>query len=221
MKQFIRAVSGMKNSVIYTDIDERHFRFYEGTWAWRNHNPGNVWSGSISKKHSQIGTTHGFAIFPDDESGHESLLDTLITTYGDSSIHEMIYSYAPPKDNPTKKYEKFLQEETGIYDGKLIKEFTETQFENFWRAIEQMEGYEAGQITEVYCNSTVKVMGKNNYQYCLSYGEWISESECIDLAAKGGVELEICVSKLSNTFLRTPPYSLFQKRLEDLICKKY
>ena len=38
MKQFVRAVGGMKNSVIYTDTDERHFRFSEGTWAWRNHN---------------------------------------------------------------------------------------------------------------------------------------------------------------------------------------
>jgi hypothetical protein len=31
------------------------------------HNPGNVWSGPISKKHNQIGITHSFAIFPDDE----------------------------------------------------------------------------------------------------------------------------------------------------------
>lgn len=39
-------------------------------------------------------------------------------------------------------------------------------------------------------------------------------------ATKGKVELEICLSKLSNKFLRTPPNSLFQARLEDLICKK-
>lgn len=83
-----------------------------------------------------------------------------------------------------------------------------------------MEGYKVGNITEVYCISSVKVLGKNNYQYCLSYGEWITESECIDLAAKGKVELEICISKLSNKYLRTPPNSLFQKRLEGLICKK-
>jgi hypothetical protein len=220
MNQFIRAAGGIKNSVIYTDIDERHFRFSEGTWAWRNHNPGNVWSGSISKKHHQIGKTHAFAIFPDDESGHEALLDVLITTYGDSSIHEMIYSYAPPKDNPTKKYEKLLREKTGIDDDTPIRKFTDIQFEKFWKTIQQMEGYKVGNITEVYCISSVKVLGKNNYQYCLSYGEWITESECIDLAAKGKVELEICISKLSNKYLRTPPNSLFQKRLEDLICKK-
>ena len=221
MKQLIQAVGGMKNSVIYTDIDERHFRFSGGTWAWRNHNPGNVWAGPISKKHNQIGKTHGFAIFPDDESGHESLLDTLITTYGDSSIHEMIYNYAPPKENPTKKYEKLLREKTGIHDDTPIKKFTDTQFENLWKTIQQMEGYKVGEIIEIYRISGVQMLEKNRHQYCLSEGEWISELECINLASKGKVELEICLSKLSNTFLRTPPNSYFQTRLEDLICKKY
>jgi hypothetical protein len=221
MKQFIRAVGGMKNSVIYTDTDERHFRFSGGTWAWRNHNPGNVWAGPISKKHNQIGKTHDFAIFPDDKSGHESLLDTLITTYGDSSIHEMIYSYAPPKDNPTKKYEKLLREKTGIYDDTPIKKFTKIQFEKFWKTIQQMEGYKVGKIVEVYRISGVYILGKNRHQYCLNEGEWISESECIRLATKGKVELEVCLSKLGNKFLRTPPNSLFQERLKDLICKKY
>jgi hypothetical protein len=220
MKQFIRAVGGMKHSVIYTDTDERHFRFSGGTWAWRNHNPGNVWAGKISKKHNQLGKTHGFAIFPDDQSGHESLLETLIKTYGNSSIHEMIYNYAPPKENPTKKYEKLLREKTGIDDNTPIKKFTNTQFEKLWKTIQLMEGYKVGKITEVYRISGVQIVGKNRYQYCFNEGEWISASECIDLAIKGKVELETCLSKLSNKFLRTPPNSLFQKRLEDLICKK-
>src|SRR3990167_8717616 len=167
MKQFIRAVGGMKNSVIYTDTDERHFRFSGGTWTWRNHNPGNVWAGPISKKHNQIGKTHGFAIFPDDESGHESLLDTLIKTYGDSSIHEMIYSYAPPKENPTKKYEKLLREKTGIYDDTLIKDFTDTQFDKLWKAIQQMEGYKVGDIIEIFQITEITKIDKNVYQYII------------------------------------------------------
>lgn len=220
MKQLIKAVGGLKNSVIYTDIDGKNFRFFEGTRAWRYHNPGNVWAGSISRKHHQIGQTHSFAIFPDDKSGHESLLDTLITTYGDSSIHEMIYSYAPPKDNPTKKYERFLQKKTRIYDDTPINKFTKVQFEKFWKAIQQMEGYKVGKIVEVFRIYGVCVLGKNRYQYCLKEGEWISASECINLAVKGRVELEVCISKLGNKFLRTPPNSLFQERLEDLICEK-
>lgn len=220
MKKFIQAVRGMKNSVIYTDTDGRYFRFSEGTWAWRNHNPGNVWAGAISKKHHQIGKVNGFAIFPDDESGHESLLDTLIATYGNSTIHEMIYSYAPPKENPTKKYEKFLREKTGIYDDTLIKMFTKNQFEKFWKAIQQMEGYKSGVVVEVYRISGVYIDEKNQYQYCLNEEKWISATECMSLVAGGNVELEICLSKLGNKFLRSPSNSLFQEKLKDLICKK-
>ena len=112
MKQFVKAVGGLKHSVIYTDTDGRHYRFYGGTWAWRNHNPGNIENSACSRRHNQIGVTHQFAIFPDDESGHQALLDSLRTTYWNKSIHDMIYAYAPPKDhNPTAYYEKLLRKE--------------------------------------------------------------------------------------------------------------
>src|SRR3990167_6229262 len=217
MKRFIKAVGGMHHTVIYTDTDGRHFRFYDGTWAWRNHNPGNVYPGKISKKHNLIGATHHFAIFPDDESGHESLLGTLRITYGDSSIHDMIYSYAQPKDhNPTKKYEKMIRERTGIYDDRPIRKFTKDQFKKLWEAIEHFEGYKVGKIIEVYRIVGVKELDKNLYQYYLESGDIFTEEKCIQLARKRKVELEVCLSDLGNTFLRTPPNSLFQKRLEDL-----
>ncbi len=217
MSRFIQAVGGMKSSVIYTDVDSRSYRFSGGTWTWRNHNPGNIWSGTISKKHDQIGVTQKFAIFPDDESGRAALLDVLITTYGDMSIHDMIYEYAPPKENPTKKYEKLLREKTGVYDDTLIKNFTETQFDELWKAIEQMEGYKVGDIIEVFQITGVTKIDKNVYQYCLRDGNWVSETECINLAKRGMVELEVCVSHLGNTFLKVPTHSSFQEKLGSLM----
>lgn len=53
--RFINAVQGSNHSVIYTDSAGNHFRYYGGTWAWRNHNPGNLFPGNISKKNHQIG----------------------------------------------------------------------------------------------------------------------------------------------------------------------
>src|SRR5262249_37452950 len=132
----------------------------------------------------------------------------------------MIYKFAPPSENPTKKYEKIIRERTGINDDRLIKTFTKEQFEKLWGAIEFFEGYKIGKIIEVYRISGVQILGKNKYQYCLNEGERISESECIQLAKEKKVELEICISKLKTKFLRSPANSQFQKRLEDIICKK-
>src|SRR3990167_7847607 len=102
MKQLIQAVGGMKHSVIYTDTEGRHFRFSGGTWAWRNHNLGNVRPKSHGKFKNQIGITNHLAIFSDDQSGHEAMIEVLKTVYGNSSIDQMIEKYAPPKENPTK-----------------------------------------------------------------------------------------------------------------------
>lgn len=73
MAQFIKAEVGLNHSIIYTDDERRYFRYSVGTWAWRNHNPGNLVPGKISARHNQIGSTGKFAIFPDYESGRAKL----------------------------------------------------------------------------------------------------------------------------------------------------
>jgi hypothetical protein len=118
MAEFIKAEPGMKHSVIYTDGVGQYFRYSGGTWAWRNQNPGNIRPGSISRKHGQIGVVFNFAVFPDRESGHLALLDVLKITYGDSSIDEMMEHFAPPSENNTARYKKFLHEVTGVKDNK-------------------------------------------------------------------------------------------------------
>ena len=220
MNKFIHAVGGLHHSVIYTDIDGSHFRFSDGTWTWRNHNPGNVWSGSISKRHNQIGETYHFAIFPDDESGLASMLDTLITVYGDSSIHQMIYSYAPPNENPTKKYESMLRKNTNIYDDRPINKFNNEEFEKFWKTIIKMEGYKIGKITQVFRVLSVKLIETRRSMYFLSNNEWIDHDECVSLASKGVLELELCLSRLNYHFLKAPSKSQFQPTLGSLLCHR-
>lgn len=54
MARFIKA-EAVGHSVIYTDDNGKYFRFSGGTWAWRNHNPGNVHPGDVSRMNHQIG----------------------------------------------------------------------------------------------------------------------------------------------------------------------
>jgi hypothetical protein len=100
MARFIKAEAA-GHSVIYTDDDGKHFRFSGGTWAWRNHNPGNVHPGDISRMNHQIGVAGGCAVFPDCENGHSALLDCLKKIYWNSSIDKLVKGYAPPEENDT------------------------------------------------------------------------------------------------------------------------
>lgn len=90
------------------------------------------------------------------------------------------------------------------------------QFEKLWKAIQQMEGYKAGKIVEVFRITGVQIIDKHTHKFCLNESDWISQSQCISLAGQGKVELEVCVSDLGNKFLRSPANSIFQTRLEDL-----
>ena len=220
MKEFIKAVGGMNHSVIYTDIDGRHFRFSGGTWAWRNHNPGNVRPGKISRKHGQIGDINNFAVFPDYESGHDALIDVIKFNYWNSSIAEMMEVFAPPVENNTARYIKFLQKATGVYDNKKIKNFTSAEFEKLWQGIEKLESWKEGSVVEVY-KITETQIDKNNVicAYFLENNKWIEKRQCISLAKGDNLELEICTSRLGNIYLRVPANCSFQKDLHLLIKK--
>lgn len=221
MSIFIKAASGLYHSVIYTDDSGKHFRFSGGTWAWRNHNPGNIRPGKVSNRNNQIGVAYNFAVFPDYESGHNALLDVLETTYYNSSIDEMMAHFAPPKENNTAKYRKFLHDATGVKDDKKIKDFTPNEYEQLWKGIEQIESSKEGNITEVYQITQTRI-NKNGviFYYCIG-NEWISIEECITFAKQGLVDVEICISPLQNTYLRSAPSSFFQDNLRSLIDKEH
>lgn len=209
--------------MIYTDIDGRHFRFSGGTWAWRNHNPGNL--RPKSKKHTkfrnQIGVVDNFVVFPTDELGHEALIKDLKINYMNDSIDQMILHFAPPGENNTKRYAKILHDGTGVYDDRPLKKFTPIQFKKLWETIQRFEGYKVGKITEVFRIVKVEVIKKDLYQFYLENNRSITEKKCIAMAKSNKLELEVCTSDLGNIFLRTPPKSIFQKPLHTIRKKRW
>lgn len=221
MAEFIKAEAGMKHAVIYTDDLGNHFRYFGGTWTWRNHNPGNLWAGNISKKYGSIGVVSHFAVFPNREAGHLALLECLKTTYGDSSIDEMIEIYAPPKENNTVKYKKYLHKVTGITDDKKINDFTEIEFEKLWKGIETIEGYKEGEIIQIY--KVTRVTQESTKNICKFYIDdkgWLTKEQCIALAKNSQIELEVCISCLGHSYLKSASHSTFQKSLKSLVEKK-
>ena len=215
MSKFIKADPGLYHSVIYTDETGKFVRFSGGSWAWRNHNPGNIRPGKISHNNGQISIVCNFAVFPDYESGHKALLDSLHTTFANMSIDKMMEQFAPPSENDTAKYRKFLHNTTGVLDDKIIKNFTDIEFEKLWKGIEQFEGTKEGTIFEIYQIDQVR---KNNkgviYEYRLKLSTWITKVDTINLAKDRKVELEICTLYNNTIYLRSKAMSLFQENLE-------
>lgn len=220
MAQYVKAELALNHSIIYTDSEGRYFRYSGGTWAWRNHNPGNLFPGPLSERHHRIGSTGKFAIFPDYENGHLALLDCLQTTYKNASIDELVESYAPAKDgNNVKKYKKFLHEQTDISGDKKICDFTSDEFEKLWRAVEKIEGYQEGVVTEVFQIIQVHEDKQGMCEFNIRTKGWVSKSECIDLAKNGQLDVVVCLSSFGHHYVRARSHSSINACLKTLVEK--
>ena len=62
----------------------------------------------------------------------------------------MMDHFAPPNENNTARYKKFLHEVTGVKDNRKINAFTDNEFEKLWQGVEQIEGYKEGSIVQMY-----------------------------------------------------------------------
>lgn len=75
--------------------------------AQRNHSPGNL---MYAKQREATGVDDkGFAVFPDDPAGWRALTAQInLDQKRGLTIEQFVYKYAPPHENDTDSYEKFL-----------------------------------------------------------------------------------------------------------------
>lgn len=203
--------------VIYTADDGSIIEYSGGDPAWRTNNPGNLWSDTVSKRNHEIGRFGNFAIFPDYETGHAALLDSLRTTHWNRDLKQLVDKYAPAGDgsNMPARYLRFLRQKTGIKDNRKIRDFTPTQFEKLWRGIEKYEGSKKGKIEDVTPGRPsnekrqITKVKKNKKGTIISYNidgiGWVSKQRGIELASDGEVDAVVATSRSGNLYLRTRP----------------
>lgn len=217
MPRYIKAKQGLKHSVIYTDTSGKMFRYYGGTWTWRNHNPGNLRPGSVSRKFNQIGVAGGFAVFPDYNTGLQAMIYLLRHYYQNFSIDKMAQKYAPRVENNTANYASFLRQKTGIKDNRKIKNFTAVQFKKLWQAVIQMEGYKKVTITQTHEITAVRHNTKHISAYHVKGLGWVTKRECISLARKRKINAVICRSRSGNIYLRSRPDHKLKNNFSNMI----
>jgi len=218
--RFIKAKADKDHSVIYTSKFGKRFRFSGGTWAWRNHNPGNLRTGSVSKKFGQIGTAGGFATFPNYQSGLRALIYLLKHFYKNDSIKKLAKRYAPPSENDTANYTRFLRRKTGINTNKRIRHFSSSEFKKLWEAIITMEGYREGDVSEIKPITKVKRDNTSIYAYYIIGVGWVDKEECIALAQRGLVDAVVCSSSLGNLYLRSRPDKSFEDNFSHMVVRE-
>jgi len=101
-----------------------------GSIAYRNHNPGNLRSSPF-----QISTNEGFAVFNGDMVGlmalqwdllQKSKGNTVTSLNGDSTLRDLIFTYAPPGDNnDSEAYLQAVLTKTGFSNDITLRQIFE------------------------------------------------------------------------------------------------
>jgi hypothetical protein len=206
--KFITAESGPKNSVIYFDNLGKKWIYEKGSRAWRNQNPGNMVIGKISIENGMIGKAGGFAVFPDYQTGHNALIILLKTEFALFNLNQLMKKYAPPKENKTKKYIIFIKKHTGVSEEVQIKNYSASEFEKLWKAIELMEKWEEGKVIEFSTIGQISKVRKDKKGKIISYLidgiGWIKKIEAIKLAEENKIDA-VVVKRNGTIFLRSRP----------------
>lgn len=121
--------------------------YYGGTRSWRNNNPGNLKYGNFARSKGAIGTDGQFAIFPDYDTGHNAKKELITTTYYNYTIQTMMNAYAPPSENNTTAYIRYIVSRTGMSANTYIRNMSNSQLNSLLDAMKQYEGYKVGSTT--------------------------------------------------------------------------
>lgn len=218
---FVKAQTGPAN---YGDPDAKYtVQYFDengnmtirscGTRAWRGNNPGNLKASSYStgKSRRSIGKASDgvdtYAVYPDYETGHEALVVMLRgSVYSLLTLREAINRYEGKK----KDYIDIIVSKTGFDPERKIKSLNKREFEMFWRAIEETEGWEVGRedfIPRWYISGVHKKRGII-YEYLIKKGkksEWIAKVDAIELAEEGRLHAVVVHLKNNRAYLR-PEY---------------
>lgn len=146
------SVISSNKQFMYVNTTEGKRKYWGGTLAWRNNNPGNLKNTNFSKGQGSIGEDYrGHAVFPTYAVGkkaHYNLLFSGTTSYADLTVEQAVYRYAPSSDgNQPKNYLNYICKAASVAKTSRLAKLTEKQKEGMIQAMFVMEGFKKGTIT--------------------------------------------------------------------------
>lgn len=227
---FIKAKEGPPNvKKKETDLDIFTVQYFDeqgnmtirsdGSVAWRCNNPAAMLASpySTSKDRRCIGAAgnakYKYAVYPDYQTGHEALIVMLRgSKYFHLTLRQASLRYVEEDPNHIHKIMKLSK----LDPDRIIKSLNDKEFETYWKAIEENEGWAVGGelfVDKWYITGVHKKRGVI-YEYCVQKNGqdiWLPKSEAVSMAASQQVHAIVVHMKNGSCYLRpechAPPFS--------------
>jgi hypothetical protein len=146
---YIAAWVDRPQSVTYKDANGSTYTREGGSRSWRNFNPGNISKGTFAESCGSIGGDTRFAIFPNEDTGLESIISLFKSrAYSSLSLKDGIFRYAPPDENDSQAYLDAVSSKIGCAPTKIINTFSKSQYSALAESIKTHEGWKVGQESD-------------------------------------------------------------------------
>jgi hypothetical protein len=110
----------------------------------RNNNPGNIEYGPFARSQGATGKEPEgrFAVFASPQEGFRALVNLLQTdSYQSRTLGAAIHRFAPPSENNTAAYIRYMENKTGIPRHTRLSDLSPQELENVARAKAAYEGW--------------------------------------------------------------------------------
>jgi uncharacterized protein (TIGR02594 family) len=142
---FISARKILPTTMVFIDAEGREVIREGGSRSWRCFNPGNIRKGSFAKMCGAIGDDGSFAAFPDENTGFAAIVSLLQSkSYRSLSLHDAIFRYAPPSENQSAAYLKFVIAQTGLSANAIMEKLKLNELRKVAKSIRELEGWKEG-----------------------------------------------------------------------------
>lgn len=166
MSDAIKAYEGKSSPIretIYEYADGRKEKYVGGSKAWRNNNPGNLRPAGAHL--DQIGVAWGMAVFPTWQKGKIAMRAQLRRPiYNHLSIGAAIYKYAPPNENSTEDYIRYVVKKTGFSRKVILSTLDDIQL---LLVVDAMISFEHTLVGKIIVVDEIKP--KKNWEIYLAY----------------------------------------------------
>ncbi|MER8965655.1 tape measure protein [Mesorhizobium sp. M0808] len=148
---FTKVIAAGNNTTSFMRADGSTVR-RDGTFAWRNNNPGNIEAGKFTA--SQPGYLPGggrFAAFDTLEHGRAARENLLFNSpgYRNKTLEAAVAKYAPPSENNTRNYTDQLAAAARVSTQTRMSDMTAEQRRALMAKQEAVEGFRVGRETQL------------------------------------------------------------------------
>ncbi len=162
----VKSVHSDNGNVVYTYNNGAVKKRVGGSRAWRNNNPGCI---RCTSDFGAMGKSGGFAIFPDEETGMNAIIQLLRSEkYRDLTIASAVSKWAPPHENDTESYKRRLQGMTGLSTSLRVGDLSDEDIAKVQSAIRVLEGWKEGKEIEISPAVKQDTVSTNTFNYAIA-----------------------------------------------------